>query len=202
MTNSPIAVLSTAHALPSVTLARGTTSTVEYWYDPSKPRPSKLVGSSNGLRRRAASARVLWWPSAFILRRSAIAPLVDELPKKLVKLVPVTLHEKAVAFDDNWVFLHVIATCPIDRKASTFGPHPDPDRLYGATAKRRKQKQPLRLAWREPPALPLFRLAEYPYVTCATRAFYEHVAAATKGKIVEAAPPYSKANPTSWPIDF
>lgn len=180
--SGPIALISHAHGIPLVILARSVRAKVGYQYISTKPVPKVLVGSFRGLRRRAGTARVLD-AEPLLLRRSAVAPLLAELDARDARLVPVSLHEDGVVYDDDWVWVHPLRTFPIDRARSKLG--------AGRT-----------LAWRDPPTAPIFRLVEYPHLVCAQRAFYERLHAATKRKVVEATPPYTEPNPTYFPLRF
>jgi hypothetical protein len=91
------------------------------------------------------------------------------------------------------VLVHVKAVVPIDRKASKFGRHPE---------KLSAKRQPILLGWRQPPAAPLFRLKEHPWISCAARPLFEQLHRASKRTMVEATPPYSHDQPAFYPLTF
>ncbi len=173
----PIALLSHAHGLPLVVLARSVAAKNGIEYIADRPVPKKLFGSFRGLRGRAASAHVLD-AAPLLLRRSAVKSLLAELDRKDARLVSVSLCDGDVIYDEDWVLVHPLKTFAVDRRVG-------------------KQRT---FVWREPPIAPLFRIAEYPNIVCAQRSVYQRLHVATKKKIVEALPPYTHPNPKFYPL--
>jgi len=199
--NSPIVVLSTAHAkLPPVALALSPSAEARFWYDAAQGVPDKLVahdqrvGGGVRLRKRIVTARLLRAQSGtWVLRRSVFEAVLTDLQAAELALVPVEVYDADGLIDDDWMFLHVSTVVGVDRRASTFGPHPEPGR---------QGEQPLLLRWTETPAPSLFRLAEHPWVFCASRALFDRLHRASKRAIVEATPPYSLRQPAFAAVTF
>jgi hypothetical protein len=154
----------------------------------------RRVGGGMRLRKRIASARLLRaQDGTWVLRRSAFEPVLKDLPATELVLVPVEAHDTDGLIDDDWMFLHVSAVVAVDRRASTFGPPPEPAR---------KGEQPLLLRWTDTPTPALFRLTEHPWVFCASPELFQHLQRASKRTIVEATPPYSHRQPAFFPVVF
>jgi hypothetical protein len=200
MTPSQPVVLSTAHGkLPPVALAMSPSAEAQFWYDATEALPNKLiamdqrVGGGMRLRKRIASARLLRAQSGtWLLRRSVFEAVLTDLQATDLVLVPLEAHDAEGLIDDDWMFLHVSTVVTVDRRASTFGPHPEPER---------KGQQPLLLRWTEAPEPSLFRLAEHPRVLCASRDLFERLHRVSKRVIVEATPPYSR-HPAFFGVAF
>lgn len=201
MANPSPVVLSTAHGkLPPVALALSPSAEARFWYDAAKGAPPRLValdqrvGGGMRLRKRIATARLLQAQSGtWVLRRSVFEAVLTDLQATEFTLVPVEAHDADGLIDDDWMFLHVSTVVRVDRRASTLGPHPEPGR---------KGEHPLLLRWTETPAPSLFRLAEHPWVFCASRALFERLHRASKRAIVEATPPYSLRQPAFVAVPF
>lgn len=186
MTTPQPVVLSTVHRkVPPVALVESPSAEAQFWYDAGKPLPPKLValdwrtGGGMRLRKRIASAVVLQAQSGtWLLRRSVFDAVLTDLP---IVRVPLETYDADGLIDDDWMFVHIPTVVPVDRGASTFGPHPQPGR---------KGEQPALLRWTQTPEASLFRLAEHPWVLCASRDLFERLHRVSKRVIVEALPPY------------
>ena len=179
----PVVLSTVVGKLPLVRLATSASSEEPYWYDAAQPVPCSLCAQVIGktTRKRITSALLLSAQTGvWVVRRSVFEAELE------VPLVSVEVHDAKGLVDDDWMLLHVKATVPVDRAASTFD----------------ERQQPTLLAWTQSPAAELFRLTEHPRVLCASRQLFEKLYRLSKKTIVEATPPYSVRQPAYVAVTF
>ncbi|MBM4778374.1 MAG: hypothetical protein GQE15_11785 [Archangiaceae bacterium] len=180
----PVVLSTVVGKLPLVRLAASASSEEPYWYDAAQPAPSKLwarvIGKTS--RKRITSALLLSAQTgAWVVRQSVFEAELSD-----ARLVPLEVHDEKGLVNDDWALVHVAATVPVDRAASTFD----------------ERQQPASLAWTRQPGFELFRLAEHPLVLCASRRLFEKLHRSSKKTIVEATPPYSVRQPAYVAVTF